>query len=49
MSTKDDDSEETDTVVKISGNEILFYGDVDRENADFVEKFKKLEIELLKG
>jgi ATP-dependent protease ClpP protease subunit len=50
MSTKDDETtEETETVVKISGNEILFYGDVDRENAlQFVEKFKKLEIELLK-
>lgn len=48
MSTKDEelDSEEC---VKVIGNEILFYADVDRENAlDFVEKFKKLEIELLK-
>ena len=35
--------------VKIIGNELLFYGDVDRENALlFVEKFKKLEIDLLK-
>jgi ATP-dependent protease ClpP protease subunit len=40
---------ETDECVKVIGNEILFYADVDRENAlDFVEKFKKLEIELLK-
>lgn len=49
MSTKEEESEATETVVKITGNEILFYGDVDRENAlEFVEKFKKLEIELLK-
>ncbi len=35
--------------VKVIGNELLFYGDVDRENALlFVEKFKKLEIDLLK-
>ena len=48
MSTKEEESEVTETV-KITGNEILFYGDVDRENAlEFVEKFKKLEIELLK-
>jgi ATP-dependent protease ClpP protease subunit len=31
------------------GNEILFYGDIDRENAlEFVEQFKQLEIDLLK-
>ena len=49
MSTKEEESEATETVVKITGNEILFYGDVDRENAlEFVEKFKRLEIELLK-
>ena len=52
MPTTDDDNkelvEEADSV-KVVGNEILFYGDIDRDNAlDFVEKFKKLEIELLK-
>ena len=40
---------ENEECVKVIGNEILFYGSVDRENAlEFVEKFKKLEIELLK-
>lgn len=51
MPTTEDDNKdnEVEECVKIIGNEILFYGDVDRENAlDFVEKFKKLEIELLK-
>mgnify|MGYP003625309210 CR=1 FL=1 len=48
MSTKEEEPE-TEEYVKVIGNEILFYADVDRENAlDFVEKFKKLEIELLK-
>src|SRR6056300_1512999 len=48
MSTKDEEPE-SEECVKVIGNEILFYADVDRENAlDFVEKFKKLEIELLK-
>jgi len=48
MSTKEEEVEVVDCV-KVIGNEILFYADVDRENAlEFVEKFKKLEIELLK-
>lgn len=48
MSTKEEETEVEDCV-KVIGNEILFYADVDRENAlDFVEKFKKLEIDLLK-
>ena len=48
MSTKEEETEIEDCV-KVIGNEILFYADVDRENAlDFVEKFKKLEIDLLK-
>jgi ATP-dependent protease ClpP protease subunit len=35
--------------VRVVGNEILFYGTIDRDNAlEFVENFKKLEIELLK-
>jgi ATP-dependent protease ClpP protease subunit len=48
MSTKEEEVEESECV-KVIGNEILFYADVDRENAlEFVEAFKKLEIELLK-
>ena len=48
MSTKEEEPE-TEEYVKVIGNEILFYADVDRENTlEFVEKFKKLEIELLK-
>lgn len=47
--TEDDKETEVEECVKVIGNEILFYGDIDRENAlDFVEKFKKLEIDLLK-
>src|SRR5210317_1476324 len=50
MPTDDEkDNEDVTECVKIIGNEILFYGDIDSENAlEFVEKFKKLEIELLK-
>jgi len=49
MPTEDEKEIEENECVKVIGNEILFYADVDRENAlDFVEKFKKLEIELLK-
>ena len=41
--------QEENDCIKVIGNELLFYGDVDRENTlEFVEKFKKLEIELLK-
>ena len=51
MSTKDEEDkehEENDSI-KVIGNEILYYGDIDRENAlEFVEKFKKLEIDLMK-
>jgi ATP-dependent protease ClpP protease subunit len=48
MPTNDEETE-TEECVKVIGNEILFYGSVDRENAlEFVEKFKKLEMELLK-
>ena len=51
MPTTDDEvkeQEENDSI-KVIGNEILYYGDIDRENAlEFVEKFKKLEIDLLK-
>ncbi len=49
MPTEDEKEIEVNECVKVIGNEILFYADVDRENAlDFVDKFKKLEIELLK-
>lgn len=51
MPTTDDEvkeQEENDSI-KVIGNEILYFGDIDRENAlEFVEKFKKLEIDLLK-
>ena len=41
MSTKEEESE-VEEYVKVIGNEILFYADVDRENAlDFVEKTVK--------
>jgi len=51
MPTTEDESkdQDVDDCVKIIGNEILFYGEIDRENAlDFVEKLTKLEIALLK-
>ena len=50
MHTNEDDTEtEIEECVRVVGNEILFYGTIDRDNAmDFVENFKKLEIELLK-
>ena len=49
MSTKEEEVPATEEYVKTIGNEILFYADVDRENAlDFVDKFKKLEINFLK-
>jgi len=50
MPTNDEELEPVvEECVKVIGNELLFYGDVDRENAlVFVEKFKKLEIEMLK-
>jgi len=51
MPTTEDETkeqEENDSI-KVIGNEILYYGDIDRENAlEFVEKFKKLEIDLMK-
>tara|TARA_B100000767_G_scaffold12775_1_gene12307 strand:- start:404 stop:979 length:576 start_codon:yes stop_codon:yes gene_type:complete len=51
MPTIEDETKEQEEndCIKVIGNEMLFYGDVDRENTlEFVEKFKKLEIELLK-
>ena len=51
MHTTEDETKEQEEndYIKVIGNELLFYGDVDRENTlEFVEKFKKLEIELLK-
>ena len=48
MPTNEEENE-AEECVKVIGNEILFYGSVDRESAlEFVEKFKKLEMELLK-
>jgi ATP-dependent protease ClpP protease subunit len=50
MPMTDEEKEiEINDSVKTIGNEILFYGDIDRENAlEFVLQFKKLEIEMLK-
>jgi ATP-dependent protease ClpP protease subunit len=51
MPTTEDETKEQEEndCIKVIGNELLFYGDVDRENTlEFVEKFKKLEIDLLK-
>ena len=51
MPTTEDETKEQEEndYIKVIGNELLFYGDVDRENTiEFVEKLKKLEIELLK-
>lgn len=51
MPTTDDEAKEQEEneSIKVIGNEILYYGDIDRENAlEFVEKFKKLEIDLMK-
>ena len=51
MPTTEDETKEQEEndYIKVIGNELLFYGDVYRENTlEFVEKFKKLEIELLK-
>jgi len=52
MPTTEDDTKEIieeNQSVKVVGNEILFYGDIDKDNAlEFVLQFKKLEIELLK-
>jgi len=37
-------------VVKVIGNEVFFYGDISQESIlEFIEKFKKLEISLLKS
>lgn len=45
----DDESESVEDSIRVVGNEILFYGDVSAENAlEFIEKFKRLEIDLLK-
>jgi len=50
MPTTDEEKEiEINDSVKTIGNEILFYGDIDRENAlEFVLQFKKLEIDMIK-
>ena len=44
-----DDEEDTLDCVKTIGNEIHFYGEISQENTlEFVEAFKKLEVQLLK-
>ena len=50
MSSVDTDSDTEDhEVVRVNGCDIYYYGDVDRENAlDFLDEFKKLEVNLLK-
>lgn len=49
MSVKEDDLDLNNENIRVVGNEICYFGDVDRTNClEFVEKFKKLEIELLK-
>jgi hypothetical protein len=50
MHTNEDETEtEAEECVRVVGNEIFFYGTIDRDNTlEFVENFKKLEIELLK-
>lgn len=53
MSRRNDKTEDTDeeekTYTKTIGNEIYFCGDISPENTlEFVEAFKKLEIQLLK-
>jgi ATP-dependent protease ClpP protease subunit len=46
---KVDDDEDTLDCVKTIGNEIHFYGEISQENTlEFVEAFKKLEVQLLK-
>jgi hypothetical protein len=48
MSTKEEEVD-TEEYVKVIGNEILFYADVDRENAlDFVENLKNWRLNFLK-
>lgn len=50
MPSKDsDETEDKSDTTQVIGNEILFYGEISVENIlEFIEKFKKLEIELLK-
>lgn len=49
MPTDDEKEIEETECIRVIGNEILFYGDINQENAlEFVENFKQLEIDLLK-
>ena len=50
MPSKDnEETEDKSDTTQVIGNEILFYGEVSVENIlEFIEKFKKLEIDLLK-
>src|SRR6056300_1316707 len=46
---KNEDEEEELEVVKVTGNEMYYYGEINNENTlEFVEKFKKLEQHLLR-
>jgi ATP-dependent protease ClpP protease subunit len=49
MPTDDEKEIEETECIRVIGNEILFYGDINQENSlEFVENFKQLEIDLLK-
>lgn len=48
-SENEDEHEDAVAEVRVSGCDIYYYGDVDRKNVlEFVEKFKALEVDLLK-
>ena len=48
-SENEDEHDEAVAEVRVSGCDIYYYGDVDRKNIlEFVEKFKALEVDLLK-
>jgi len=48
-SENEDENDDVTAEVRVSGCDIYYYGDVDRKNVlEFVEKFKALEIDLLK-
>jgi ATP-dependent protease ClpP protease subunit len=49
VSGKNEDDDEEFDVVKVTGNEMYYYGEINNENTlEFVEKFKKLEQQLLR-
>jgi ATP-dependent protease ClpP protease subunit len=46
---KNEDEDEEVEVVKVTGNEMYYYGEINNENTlEFVEKFKRLEQNLLR-